>query len=194
MVAQYVEAYRNFQLNYPWVIAFPIVLAIVVAIVACCVPKARTFPLDTILLVIFVLSFSYIMSMLCSAVVDDTSGPVVPMAILATVGITLFLTVYAFLCRGNFLIWFGIILVCAAAALVIGIMSIFYYFPVMIYVYCSLCIVIFGIYLVIITKMIIGGDIAEFPMDHPIMASLFLYLYIMRIFMYILMIFGAGKR
>jgi len=47
---------------------------------------------------------------------------------------------------------------------------------------------------VIVTKRIIGGDIGEFPMDHPIMASLFLYLYIMRIFMYILMIFGAGKR
>lgn len=159
MMAQYVEAYRNFQLNYPWVIAFPIVLAIVVAIIACCVPKARVFPFDTILLLVFILSFSYIMSMLCSEIVDDTSGPVVPMAVLATVGITFFLTVYAFLCRGNFLVWIGIIIVCSSAALVFGIMSIFFYFPTMTYVYCSLCIVVFGVYLVIITKMIIGGDI-----------------------------------
>lgn len=193
MVAQYVEAYRNFQLEYPWVIAFPIALVIVVAIVACCISKARTFPLDTILLLIFVLSFSYIMSMLCSLIVSDSSGPIVPMAVGATVAITLALTFYAFLCRGNFLIWLGIILVCAAGALVLGVMSFFYYFPAMVYVYCSLCIVIFGIYLVIITKMIIGGDIDEFPMDHPIMASLFLYLYIMRIFMYILIMLGAKR-
>ena len=88
----------------------------------------------------------------------------------------------------------GILLVAVPLALVIGIMSIFFYFPVLIYVFCSLAILIFGIYLVILTKMIIGGDIAEFPMDAPILASLFLYLYIMRIFLYILMIFGAAKK
>ena len=163
---------------------------------ACCVPKAREAPFDIILLVVFVLSFSYIMSMLCSSIVDDSNddGPVIPMAILATVAISGILTVYAFMCKGDYVIWIGIILVCVSAALVIGIMSIFFYFPVLIYVYCSLMILVFGIYLVIITKMIIGGEMLQFPLDRPIMASLFLYLYIMRIFLYILLIFGAGKK
>jgi len=98
--------------------------------------------------------------MLCSAVVEDNSGPVVPMAVLATVGITLCLTVYAFLCKGNYVVWIGLILVCGAGALTFGIMSIFFYFPALIYVYCSLCIVIYGVYLVIITKMIVGGEFA----------------------------------
>ena len=132
-------------------------LIIGVMILACCVPKARQFPLDLVMTFVFVLSFSYLISMTAAAVVDDTTGPVVPMAVLATMGITLLLTVYAFLCKGNFLVWMGIILVACAASLVIGITSIFFYFPTMIYVYCSLGILIFGVYLVIITKMIVGG-------------------------------------
>ena len=148
-----------------------------------------------VMLLVFVLSFAYIVSMSCSAVVEYSpqSEAIVPIAVGATVGITLALTLYAFFCRGNYIIWVGIILVCSSAALVVGITAIFTNIPALIYVYCTLAIVIFGIYLVIITKAIIGGDIAAFPMDHPILASLFLYLYIMRIFMYILMIFGAKR-
>lgn len=162
---------------------------------ACCVPKARVFPLDMVMLLVFVLSFSYIISLCCSAVVESNpeDDAIVPIAVLGTVAITLVLTIYAFLCKGNYLIWLGIILVCASAALVIGITAIFTNIPALINIYCALAIVIFGIYLVIITKSIIGGDIAEFPMDHPILASLFLYMYIMRIFYYLLIILGSKK-
>ena len=169
---------------------------IVVAIVACCVPSARVFPFDMIMLLIFVLSYSYICSFICSVVVNnvDDSDSLIPIAIFATVAIALVLTIYSFLCKGNFLIWIGILLVVVAIALVIGISVAFTNIRALYYVYCSIIILIFGIYLVIITKSIIGGDIVEFPMDHPILASLFLYIYIMRIFLYILMILGAGRR
>ena len=193
MLSQYCAAYRNFQMDYAWVITFPILLIIAVFIVAFCVPKARHFPIDMILLLVFVLSFSYLISMSCSAVVDSVDGPVVPIAVGATLALTLALTLYAFLCRGNFLAMIGIAIVCGMTALVVGITAIFTDIPALIYVYCSLAIVIFGIYLVIITKMIIGGDYPGFPMDSPILASLFLYMYIMRIFLYILAIVGVKR-
>lgn len=163
-------------------------------LLACCVPKARASPMDMIMLLIFVLSFSYIMSFFCSVIVNNSpnDSAVVPVAVLATVGITAVLTIYAFVCKGNYLIWIGIILVCAMAALVVGVSIIFTSIKALVYVYCALAVIIFGVYLVIITKSIIGGDFAEFPMDHPILASLFLYMYIMRIFLYILMILGLG--
>ena len=192
-LAQYVEAYREFQLDNAWFIAIPICLIIGIAVVTCCVPASRVFPLDMIMLLMFVLSFGYIVSMACSALVDDGDGPVVPIAVGATMAITITITIYAFLCKGNFVAWIGIVLVAAAAALVIGITAIFVDLPALIYVYCSLIILILSIYLVFITKMIIGGDFPEFPIDNYILASLFLYLYIMRIFMYILMILGARK-
>ena len=72
LIAQYVPAYRQFQLDYAWVVVFPILLLITVMIVACCVPKARQFPLDLVMLLVFVLSFAYIMSLLCSAVVENS--------------------------------------------------------------------------------------------------------------------------
>ena len=65
-------------------------------------------------------------------------------------------------------------------------------FEALVIVFGVIAIIVFGIYLVIITKMIIGGDFAEFPLDTPILASLFLYIYTMRIFLYILLILAAG--
>lgn len=41
MISQYVESYREFQLNHVWFIVIPIILLLTVMLVACCVPKAR---------------------------------------------------------------------------------------------------------------------------------------------------------
>lgn len=49
----------------------------------------------------------------------------VPVAIAATVAITVALTLYAFLCKGHWLLWLGILLVCLSVVLVLSIASIF---------------------------------------------------------------------
>ena len=165
-----------------------------VAIIACCVKKAGRPPLDSILLFLFVISFSYIISFCCSAVVDSLDEPVVPIAIAATVAISIVLTIYAFLCKENWKALIGILMVCVAVAFTLGIALIFTRMSILVVILCALGVVIHGIYLVIITKMIIGGEIAGFPMDAPILASLLLYLYIMRIFLYILALAGIGRR
>ena len=61
-------------------------------------------------------------------------------------------------------------------------------------VLCVLGVIIYGVYLVIITKMIIGGQMAKFPLDSAIIASVFLYIYIMRIFLYILALVARLKK
>ncbi len=132
--------------------------------------------------------------MVCSAIVDDSVGPVVPIAVVSTVAVSLVLTIYSFLCRGHFLIWLGIILVCVPIATIFCVVGIITNIPAMTVVWCSLAVAVFGIYLVIMTKFIIGEGVEGFPLDAPILASLFLYLYIMRIFLYILIAVGASKR
>ena len=181
-------------MDYAWVVVFPILLIIGVFVVACCVPKAREFPLDMVLTLVFVLSFAYCISMTCSAIVDDSIGPVVPIAVVSTVAVSLVLTVYAFLCKGNFLVWLGIILVCCPLITIFCIVGIITNIPAMTVVWCSLAVAVFAMYLVIMTKFIIGDGVDGFPLDAPILASLFLYLYIMRIFLYILIAVGASKR
>jgi len=167
----------------------PIVLLIVILIVAFCVKKARKFPIDLTLMVLFVLCFSYIVSFACSAAVDGIDEPVVPIAIAATLAISMALTLYAFLCKGNWKLWLGILVVCSAAAFVVGISLFFTHMSSLVIILCVLGVIIYGIYLVIITKMIIGNEIAGFPLDAPIIASLLLYVYIIRIFIYILVLF-----
>lgn len=161
---------------------------IVVLIVAFCVKKARRFPIDLTLMLIFVLSFSYLVSFSCSAAVNSIDQPVVPIAIVTTVAITMALTLYAFLCKGHWKLWLGILVVCSAVGLVMVVTLFFARMSVLVTILYVLGVVVYGIYLVIITKMIIGGEIEGFPLDAPIIASLLLYIYIMRIFMYILVL------
>jgi protein lifeguard len=193
LASQYSEAYRNFQLDNIAPLIIAVVLMIVVMVVAACVKKARRFPIDMVLLLFFILSFSYLMSFCCSAVVQSSDEPVVPLAIGATIAVALGLTAYAFFCKGNWALWIGLLVVCGSIGFVIGISLIFVRLEGLVILFCVIGLLIYGIYLVILTKMIIGKEIEGFPMDAPIIASLFLYIYIMRIFMYLLVIFG-GRR
>jgi FtsH-binding integral membrane protein len=156
-MSQYYEPYRQFQMDYPWVVVFPILLMIGTVLVGIFVPIFRKVPMSLLVLLMFVLCFSYLISMSCSALVDEVEGPVVPLAVVSTVGVTFLLTIYAFLCKGNFLIWIGIIIVCGATAGIVGIIAIFSRIPALTIVFCALAIAVFGVYLVIITKLIIGG-------------------------------------
>ena len=173
-----------------------IVVLIVVMIVAFCVSSARKTPAAMTLLLLFILSFSYLISYSCSAVVSSLGedSAVVPIAIAATVGIAFALSAYAWLCKGNFVAWIGILLVCCMASFVIGISLIFMRSDKIIMLYLALGVVIYGIYLVIITKMIIGDKMGGFPLDSYIIASVFLYIYIIRMFLYILALVASGKK
>lgn len=64
---------------------------------------------------------------------------------------------YAFLCKGNWKVLIGVLMVCVAVSFTIGITLIFTRMAVLVYVFCALGVIIYGIYLVFITKMIIGG-------------------------------------
>lgn len=173
---------------------FPVLFVMGCMLVAMFVPRAREFPFDNILLLVFVLSFGYIISFTCSIVVQDIPGPTVVIAMGATVGVVLVLTVYAFVCRANFVVYMGIILVVSATMLMIGFVAIFTFADVLICIYCGLAVIVYGIYLVIITKTIIGGEIVDFPMDNYIIASILLYIYIVKIFMMILRIVAISRR
>lgn len=71
--------------------------------------------------------------------------------------IVLALTVYAIFTPTDFSIKWGIIIVILMAMLMLGIFSLFIWSPFLDNLYCSLGVILFGIYLVIDTQMIIGG-------------------------------------
>ena len=93
----------------------------------------------------------------CSIVVEETPGPTVVIAIGTTLLITIAITIYCFLCKANFLVLIGIVLVVAIVMMMVAIVAIFSLAPIMISIYCGLAVILYGIYIVVITKMIIGG-------------------------------------
>ncbi len=100
--------------------------------------------------------------------------------------IVLALTVYAIFTPSDFTIKWGIIIVILVAMLMLGIFSLFIWSPFLDNLYCSLGVLVFGIYLVIDTQMIIGGKRLEISMDDYVVGALILYLDIIQIFLYLL--------
>jgi FtsH-binding integral membrane protein len=195
LLSQYCEPFRNFQLDYQWVTVFPVLLLMGTMATAMCVPAASKFPLDMLLLFVFILSFSYLISFSCSIVADEIPGPTVVIAIGTTVAITIALTLYAFFCKVNYALLCGIIIVVSITMFMVFMVAIFTFAPIMISIYCGLAVIIYGIYLVFITKMIIGNENMDgFPMDNYILASLFLYIYIIKMFLMILRIVANSRR
>lgn len=72
------------------------------------------------------------------------------------------------------------------AMLMLGIFSLFIWSPFLDNLYCSLGVLVFGIYLVIDTQMIVGGKRLEISMDDYVVGALILYLDIIQIFLYLL--------
>jgi len=108
--------------------------------------------------------------------------------------LTLAITLYAFCFRANFLVLVGVLVVVAITSFLVLMVALFSPTPVMISIYCGLGVMIYGIYLIFITKMIIGDELPGFPMDNYIIASIFLYIYIIKIFLLILRIVANSKK
>lgn len=70
--------------------------------------------------------------------------------------------------------------------LMLGIFSLFVWSPFLNNLYCALGVIVFGIYLVIDTQLIVGGRRLELSMDDYVAGALILYLDIIQIFLYLL--------
>lgn len=193
-MSQYVESYRNFQLDYGWFLVFPVLFVAAIMGAVFCVPKVREFPLDMVMLLFFILSFGYIVSYSCSYIQSQVDGPVVLLAVCITIAITIVITLYAAFAKINYNALIGTLLVVSVTMILVFMVAIFALTPIMVSIYCGLAVIIYGIYLVFITKLILGGELGDFPMDNYIIASLFLYIYIIKMFLMILRIVANAKR
>lgn len=107
-------------------------------------------------------------------------------AALMTLAIVLSLTLYAIFTRTDFTTMWGILVVLVTALLMLGIFTWIAWTPFLDNLYCCLGIIVFGIYLVIDTQLIIGGRTLELSMDDYVVGALILYIDIIQIFLYIL--------
>lgn len=77
--------------------------------------------------------------------------------------------------------------------LMLAIFSIFVWSPFLDNLYCALGVIVFGIYIVIDTQLIIGGRRLEISMDDYVVGALILYIDIITMFLYLLQLLSKKK-
>ncbi len=150
---------------------------------------SRTVPTNYILLLIFTICESWLVSM----VAGNYSPDIVLAAFGMTAGMTLGLTVYALTTKADFTVMWAGIWMFGFSILMFGLFAIIFQSEVLYMFYCVLVVVLFGFYLIIDTQLILGGKRYELSEDEYILGALILYIDIIIIFLYLLRIFGGSR-
>ncbi|CAB3361634.1 Hypothetical predicted protein [Cloeon dipterum] len=167
------------------------VTVVTMLVIACCGEVRRKAPMNFILLGVFTLAESFLMGVISSF----HQGEAVFMAVGITAVVCLALTLFAFQTKWDFTMMGGILLVAAVVFLVFGLVAMFFPGKTMTLVYASIGAVLFSVYLIYDTQMMIGGNHKySISPEEYIFAALNIYMDIINIFMYILTIIGASSR
>ncbi|XP_072947831.1 protein lifeguard 1-like [Epargyreus clarus] len=168
-----------------------VVLFVCLIAMACCENVRRATPMNFIFLAIFTIAQSFLLGVATS--VYDISE--VMMAVGITAAVCLGLTLFAFQTKWDFTMMGGALVAASMVLLVFGIIAII--IPrnnIVTLVYASLGVLIFSMYLVYDTQLMMGGKHKySISPEEYIFAALNLYLDIVNIFLFILTIIGASK-
>lgn len=172
-----------------WV-AFAIVFVCLI-VMACCENVRRQAPMNFIFLGIFTIAESFLLGITSSVYAADA----VMMAVGITAAVCLALTLFAFQTKWDFTVMGGALLCAVVILFIFGIVAIF--LPgnrIVTLVYASLGALIFSLYLVYDTQLMMGGKHKySISPEEYIFAALNLYLDIINIFLYILTIIGVAR-
>ncbi|XP_030766158.1 protein lifeguard 1-like isoform X3 [Sitophilus oryzae] len=185
------EPTKKFVHNTPSLFIIALVVMLVAMItLACCGEVRRKAPVNYVMLFIFTIAEGFLLGVSASTYAPD--------AVLMAVGITavvcLALTLFAFQTKYDFTMMGGILLVAVIILLVFGIVAIFVHSRIVNLVYASLGALIFSVYLIYDTQLMMGGKHKySISPEEYVFAALNLYLDIINIFMYVLAIIGNSR-
>lgn len=187
------KAFFTFQLQHIGLFYVCVILALVVEIYVFCCAGGRKSPQNVICTIIFTLCESYVVSFIASVTGETSGNSIVFLAAFLTLVITIACTAYAVFTKEDYTTSSALIVVIAVAMLAIFVVLLFTNSPFLHTVYCGLGVILFGIYLVIDTQMIVGGKTIELEIDEYYLGALLLYIDIIMIFLYLLQIFGGNR-
>jgi len=168
-----------------WIATIVIMIAI-----ACCENVRRSFPLNFIMLGLFTLCESYLLGVVSAHYQADEV--LLAMGIVAF--LTLAITLFAFQTKIDFTMMSGCLFVALIVLICFGFLTIFFHSKVVRLVYACLGALVFGLYLVMDTQLMMGGNKKyTISPEEYIFAALNLYVDIVTLFLYILQIIGLAK-
>lgn len=168
-----------------------IVLVFVCMIVlACCGEVRRKAPMNFIFLFIFTAAESFVLAVTASTY----QSAEVLMAVGITAAVCLGLTLFAFQTKWDFTMLGGILFVAVLILMIFGFVLIFVHNKIAQLAYASIGALIFSIYLIYDTQLMMGGQHKySISPEEYIFAALNLYVDIINIFIYILSIIGNSR-
>lgn len=177
------------QNQWMWWLALALMLVCLI-VMACCGEVRRKAPQNFIFLGIFTVAESFMLA----AAASNFDTTAVLMAVGLTAAVCLGLTLFAFQTRWDFTMMGGILFVAVIILMVFGIVAIFVPGKTVTLIYASLGALVFSVYLVYDTQLMMGGKHKySISPEEYIFAALNLYLDIINIFLYILTIIGASR-
>ena len=179
----FLEAVRNYYINNWMLLGLCSGILLMTCIPLMCYKScARSVPQNYILLFFFTASESILISYMIAAVNDPK---IVVIAAVSAIAVTSVLTIYACITKTDFTFLFGILFVTVAIMLVLGLFYIRMPEPLRLF-YCLLGLILYSICLIFDTQLVMGKLGIEYSIDDYIIASLNIYIDIIRMFIYAL--------
>ncbi|CBZ54954.1 Os03g0795800 protein, related [Neospora caninum Liverpool] len=185
----FVDPVRAWFLTHgqPVIIAAGVVLLVTSIPLVCCEGASRRFPFNYLLLCVFTLAES----VLVAAVTAHYSEKTVLIAVAGTAVITVGLSLFACQVKYDFTSWVGVLFIFALNLMIFGLFCIF--LPKWAQVlYSSLALLLFSIYLVVDTQLIVGRGKLRLSEDDYIVAALMIYVDIITIFLHLLRLVASA--
>ncbi|KNC24802.1 hypothetical protein FF38_00991 [Lucilia cuprina] len=185
------ETLRAFVVQNP-VIVWPAicVLLVTMLIMSCCDEVRRQTPLNYIFLAIFTLA----QSLLLAIVTCQFDAIEILLAVGVTAAICLTLSLYAWQTKYDFTTMGGLLLISLVVFIIFGLFTLFWPLRPLLMVYSSLGALLFGIYMIYDTQLMMGGHHKySLSPEEYVFAALNLYLDIINIFMHILYVITSGR-
>ncbi|XP_070771313.1 protein lifeguard 3-like [Enoplosus armatus] len=192
-VFTFVDPVRLFVIRYPGIYwASFVVYFLVYCILICCKEPRRRFPWNLVLLGVFTLALSYMAGTISSYY--ETKAVFIAMGITAVVCIAV--TIFCFQTKVDFTSCGGLLCIAAVLLMIIGIVTAvvlsFQYVPWLHMLYAAIGAIVYTLFLVYNTQLLIGNREFAISPEEYIYGALSLYIDIVHIFLFILQVSGAA--
>ncbi|XP_033116901.1 protein lifeguard 1-like [Anneissia japonica] len=154
----------------------------------CCQGLARKSPINYIALAVLTLSLTY----MAATIASFYEQKVVFIAMGTTLGITIAITLFSIQTKIDFTKMAAFICIFSMSVFMFGFFCIFFYNEVAYTVYGWLIALLFGMYLMFDTHLIMGGKKYELSEEEYVFASVILYIDIVYLFLILLSLFGKN--
>lgn len=175
--------YLAFQKANMWLFYVTLVLSIIICFVCVCFSSLmRQVPTNYCLLLAFTLCEGYLVSLVCGL----SKPKLVMMAAFMTLAITVALTLYAFTTKTDFTMMGGALWILGCVVLMFSLFAMFTDNNLVHIIICCVSIIMYALYLIYDTQLIMGGKKHELSMDDYCLGALMLYIDIIGLFLEIL--------